>query len=80
LLPIGDRDERSELDDLRVGEMLPEHRPDTIVGALGVPYEHARVKERRLSTPVEMVGALEVQKVLVISLGEPLLSAPERPL
>src|SRR5207244_1914932 len=59
---------------------LAEHRPDTIVGAFGIPYEHARVKERGLLARGETVGALEIQEIPVITFREPLLSTLERPL
>jgi hypothetical protein len=54
--------------------------PDPIVGALGVPHEHARVEKRGLFTLGETRGALEVQQLGVVLLGESLLSAPERSL
>ncbi len=80
LLSIGDRDERPQLDDLVIREVLAEHRPDAFVRAFGIPHQHARVEERCLLPRVEAVRALEVQKLFVINLGEALLSAPERPL
>ena len=63
-----------------VRELCTEQRPNAIVGALRVPDQHARVEERGPLARGETVGPLEVQEVPVISLGQPLLSAPERPL
>jgi hypothetical protein len=70
----------AQLDDLGSGEVLAQASPDGVVGALGIPDEHARVEERRLLPLAEAVGALELEELLVVRLRQPLLSAPERPL
>ena len=80
LLAVGQADEGAELDDLLLGEVLAQAGPDGLVGALGIPDEHARVEQCRLLALSEAVGALEIEEVFVVPLGQPLLSAPERPL
>src|SRR3989442_15251050 len=80
LLTVGERDERTELHDLIVAEVFAKPRPHVPVRALGVPDEHARVEQRGLLSVAEPLGPLEVQQLLVVVLGESLLSRPERPL
>ena len=80
LLPEGQRDEVAELDDLLLAEVLSQIGPDRVVGALGIPDQRARVAQRRLLARVVMVGALELQQLVVVLLPQPLLSARERPL
>src|SRR6266851_1662330 len=51
--------------------------PERIVGALGVPDEHAGVEERGFLTSAEAIGGLEPQQVGVVILGEALLPPTE---
>jgi len=80
LLTERQRDEGTELDDLRVAEMRPQILPHTFGRAFGIPDQHARVQERGLLTFGEAIGAFELQQLGVVLLGESLLSAPERSL
>jgi hypothetical protein len=48
LLAEGQGDEVAKLDDLVVGEVLPQAREDGVVGVARRPDEVARVGERRL--------------------------------
>jgi hypothetical protein len=68
LLPERDRDERTQLDDLLLAEVLAQSRPERVVDALGVPDQVARVQERGLLTLRVTVGALEVQQLVVVAL------------
>ena len=61
LLTVGQRDEGTELHDLRVAEVFAKLRLDAIVGPFGIPDEHARVEKRRLLTRRETFRPLEVQ-------------------
>ncbi len=80
LLAIGEAYEATELDDLLVGEVNAELGPDTIVRPFGIPDQHARVMQSCLLTRRVGIGAGKVQELGVVSLREPLLSSPERPL
>jgi len=79
LLPVGERDERAELDDLLLAEVPAQPPPQRAVDPLGVPDEVARVEERRLLPLAERIRALEVQQLPVVRLVQ-LVSRPERPL
>ena len=80
LLSVGQLDELAELDDLIVAEMLAEAFPDDVVGAFGVPDEHAGVEQCSFLPLAVPVGALEVEEIAVVLLLDALLSGPERPL
>src|SRR5437899_1803687 len=77
LLPKGQGDERAELNDLRSTEMLAQRRPHRVVGALGMPDQHARVQERGLLARREAVRRLELQQIGVVILGETLVPPTE---
>jgi hypothetical protein len=79
LLTVGDRDERAELDDLLLTEVLAQPRPQRVVNALRIPDQVARVEQRRLLPFRERVRALEVEQLAVVRLVQ-LVSRPERPL
>src|SRR5690349_15502275 len=80
LLPVGHGDERAELDDLRVAEVLAEPRPHLVVRAVGVPDQHARVEQGGLLPRREAVALLEVEQVDVIVLGQTFVPPTEGPL
>jgi hypothetical protein len=80
LLAEGEGDEGAELDDLLVAEVLAEPSPERLVDALRAPDQVARVEQGRLLALAEPVGALEVQQLDVVRLGQSLVSPPERPL
>ena len=79
LLAVGERDERTELDDLLLAEVLAEACPERIVDTLRIPDEVAREEERRLLPLGERVRALEFEQLAVVRLVQ-LVSRPERPL
>ena len=79
LLTVGECDERAELDDLLLAEVLAQPRPEGVVDAFRVPDEVAREEERRLLPLRERVRALELEQLAVVRLVQ-LVSRPERPL
>ena len=79
LLPVRERDERAELDDLLLAEVLAQASPERAVDAFRVPDEVARVEERGLLPLGERVRALELEQLAVVRLVQ-LVSRPERPL
>ena len=80
LLPVGERHEIAQLDDLLVAEVQSKALPERVVRALRVPDERARVEQRRLLALVVAIGALELEQFVVVDLGKSLLSTRERPL
>ena len=79
LLPVRERDECAELDDLLLAEVLAQARPECVVDAFRIPDEVAREEERRLLPLGERVRALELEQLAVMRLVQ-LVSRPERPL
>ena len=79
LLAVRQRDERAELDELLLAELLAQPLPQRVVDTFRIPDEVAREEESRLLPLRERVGALEVQQVAVVRLVE-LVSRTERPL
>jgi hypothetical protein len=79
LLSVGERDERAELDDLLLSEVLAEPRPERVVDTLRVPDEVAREEERGLLLLGERFRALELEQLALVRLVQ-LVSRPERPL
>jgi len=63
LLPQRDADEKTELDELLLAEMLVEPRPEVIVGKLRVPDDRARPRESGLLSLVELVRPLELEQI-----------------
>src|SRR5262245_64973624 len=74
LLAQGQRDEEAELDQLGIGEMPAQLRPQRLVGDLRVPYDRARVRQRHLLALGEPGRLGEVQEVVVFLFGQPLPS------
>src|SRR5579862_7010294 len=72
LLPHGDGDEIAELDDLRLGEMTPQPRPERIT-RLEIPSNRLGISERRLLPLVVARRAFEIEQVYVIGFLETLL-------
>jgi hypothetical protein len=60
LLPEGEPDEEPELDQLGIGEVLVQPRPERVVRDRRVPDDGARVGERGLLARAELVGVREV--------------------
>jgi hypothetical protein len=80
LLAAGEGDEKAELDQLSLAEVLVQLLPESIVGDAGVPDNRARVRERGLLALGEAIRVLEMQELLVLLLGDGLLSRPDRSL
>jgi hypothetical protein len=80
LLAAREGDEKAQLDELSLGEVLVQLLPERVVGDPGVPDDGARVGERDLLSFGEAIRLLEMQELLVLLLGDGLLSRPDRSL
>jgi hypothetical protein len=80
LLAAGEGDEKAELDELSLAEVLVQLLPESVVGDPGVPDDRARVGERGLLAFGEAIRVLEMQELFVLLLGDGLLSRPDRSL
>jgi hypothetical protein len=80
LLPEGEADEETELDQLRVGKVCVQLLPESFVGDGGVPDDGAGVGEGDLLALGELVGFLKMQQTGVLCLRNAPRSRPDRPL
>jgi hypothetical protein len=69
LLPVRERHEVAELDDLLLAEVQPQPLPQGVVRALGIPDQRAGVEERRLLALVVAIRPLELEELVVVMLG-----------
>ncbi len=70
---------KNPLHQLGLGEKPMELIPESVVREARVPDDRARVCERGLFPLVERVRVEEVEEIVVVLLGEPLLSSLDRP-
>ena len=75
LLAARQSDKEPQLDQLRIGEVGMEVRPERIVGEVRVPDDGAGVAQSGLLPVSEPIGVLELQEVVVIGFGEALPSS-----
>ena len=80
LLATRQSDEEPELDKFRLGEVLMELRPESLIGEIGIPENGAGVAKRGLLPFGVAVGVLELQEVVIVGFGEPVLSSLDRSL
>jgi hypothetical protein len=80
LLAEREADEEAELNELGIGEVLVQLRPQRIVSEVGVPDDGAGVGQRGFLALAEVIGLLEVQQLGVFLLRDASRSGPDRPL
>lgn len=80
LLAAGQGDEESEFHQFRFAEVLVEVCPQVLIGDFGIPEDRTGVPERRLIPLREPVGILKLQEIVVVRLGESILSSLDRSL
>ena len=72
--------EKSQLNQLRSGEMPVQLLPQLVVRDIGVPDDRAGVSKRRLLSLAKFVGTFKVKELVIFGFGESLPSTLDGPL
>jgi hypothetical protein len=80
LLAARQGNKEPQFDEFWFREVLVELSPESFVGETGIPKNGAGISQRGLLPVAVAVGVLELQKVVVVSFGEPVLSSLDRSL
>lgn len=80
LLTARQGNEEPQLDEFWLREVLMELLPESVVGQARIPQNGAGVTKRGLLTVAIALGVLELQELVVIGFGEPVLPSLDRSL
>ena len=75
LLPAGQCNEEPQFHQFRLREVLMELSPENLIGNRRIPDDCTRIAQRCLLAGGETIGLFELEKIVVVGLGEPFPSS-----